>query len=105
MYSHGIDPGAFRTTDFLTINSTINNIPLSKQLRLRIAPQVYYLKLDQREGYFVTSSFTVSKKGSSFAVQSLLNQPLKSNIVGGTKFNWNLSLIYGSVHNYRSVFP
>lgn len=105
MFSHGIDPGAFRTTHFLTLNSNIANIPMGKQIRLRVAPQLYYLRLDQNEGYFLTSSFTVSKKGSSFAIQSLINEPLHSHIAGGTKFNWNLSLIYGSIHNYRMTLP
>ena len=61
---------------------------------LRIIPQVYYLKMDEKDGYYVTSSFTLSNKNHPFSLSSIINKVIKTEILGSKNFNWNLSLIY-----------
>lgn len=46
MYSRCLEPDAARNTHYLTLNSNFSNIPVTKQLLLRLNPQFYYLKTD-----------------------------------------------------------
>ncbi|MBL0132990.1 MAG: hypothetical protein IPP79_02740 [Chitinophagaceae bacterium] len=62
LYSRGLDNGTTRNTHFVTINSNISNIKLSNNLLFRLMPQFYYLKMDQQDGFYFTSTFVLSKR-------------------------------------------
>lgn len=100
--SWGFAEASIKHTDFLTLNTNINNIKLGKELALRINPQFYFLKMDARSGTYVTSTFTLSKNRSPISVQYMFNQPINTNIIGGQDFVWNVSLIYAFHKNYYS---
>jgi len=100
MYSRGIDKGTIKNTHFVTINSNISNIKLGNQFYARIAPQLYYLALDARDGLFITSSFNLSKRNFPVSFQSIINKSLDTDIAGSTKFLWNVSLIYSFSKKY-----
>lgn len=89
----GLDNTA-KTSNFLTFNAILSNVKLTKNYYLRIIPQVYYLKMDEKDGYYVTSSFTLSNKNHPFSLSSIINKVIKTEISGSKNFNWNLSLIY-----------
>ena len=91
LYGHGLDETAHN--HFLAITGSISNIKLSKKYLLKAVPQFYYLRLTGNDGIYVTSTLTLSKKGCPFAVQSIINQKIKSNIVSSS-FVWNASVIY-----------
>lgn len=100
MFSRGIDKGTIKNTHFVTLNSNISNIKLGSQFYVRIAPQLYYLALDARDGLFITSSFNLSKKNFPVSFQSIINKSLDTDIAGSTKFLWNVSLIYSFSKKY-----
>ena len=89
----GLDNTA-KTSNFLTFNTVLSNIKLTKNYYLKIIPQVYYLKMDKDDGYYATSSFTLSNKNYPFSLSSIINKVIKTEISGSKSFNWNLSLIY-----------
>ena len=89
----GLDNTA-KTSNFLTFNTVLSNIKLTKNYYLKIIPQVYYLKMDKNDGYYATSTFTLSNKNSPFSLSSIINKVIKTEILGSKNFNWNLSLIY-----------
>ena len=89
----GLDNTA-KTSNFLTFNAILSNVKLTKNYYLRIIPQVYYLKMDEKDGYYVTSSFTLSNKNHPFSLSSIINKVIKTEMSGSKNFNWNLSLIY-----------
>jgi len=105
LYSHGLDPGTIRNTNFITFNVNFANIKLSNQFFIRINPQLYYLKLDTEDGYYVTSTFTVAKKNFPLFVSATINKTIQSNISGNKDFIWNLILAYSFGHKYLKIKP
>lgn len=93
LYSHGIESSAIQNTHFLTLNSSFSNIKLSEELAMRFSPQVYYLKMDSKDGFFFSSSLTLSKKNSPISISALINKVIKTDIA--TKnFVWNATIAY-----------
>ncbi len=103
LYSHGLDPGTIKNTNFLTLNVNFSKIKLSKQFFVSINPQFYYLKLDAEDGFFITSSFAVSKKNFPLFISSIINKKIKSNITGSRDLLWNVSLIYAFGNKYVKI--
>jgi hypothetical protein len=94
LYSHGFDPEAIRNTHFITLNSNISDIKLTRQFYLKLNPQVYYLRMKGKDGYYVSSVFTLANKKIPIAVSSLLNKVIKTSVPGSKDFVWNVSLTY-----------
>ena len=103
LVSHGIYGAATKYTNFLTVNSSISNIRVSPTLRFRMNPQFYYLKMDAAHGVYFSDIMLLSNIRSPFSFGSIINKPFKSDIPGGTKFSWNLSLFYTFHKNYIRV--
>lgn len=97
---NGINPYPPDHTYFLGVTWSLSNFPLSETLRFAMTPQVYYLKVDQNDGYYGTSTFTLTKTDFPIGLQSTINQKIKSTI-DGDDFVWNLSLIYNFANDYR----
>jgi hypothetical protein len=93
LYSHGVDPGTTINSHFIKLNTAISNIKLSEGSFLKWQPQAYYLKMDSREGYYASSVLTLTTKNCPFAVSSIMNKIIKSDIPGDD-FVWNVSLVY-----------
>jgi len=94
LHSHGLDPGTTNSLDFLTLNASLSNIRIANLAQLRVAPQFYYLHQDDRQGTYFTSSFAIERKGFPLSITSIINQPIKTTIIGGDKFVWNVALVY-----------
>jgi hypothetical protein len=90
----GLQGDAVKSSHFLTLNSTISNIKLGGGTSLQFTPQVYYLKLDKEDGIFYTHTMSISKKNVPLLLQSTINKNIKTNINGGDRFQWNITLFY-----------
>lgn len=101
LHSGGLDPGTVNGTDFITVNANFNDIPLGKKAYLKFNPQVFFLKMDDKSGYYVTGTITLSGRKFPLSVQSILNKAINTTIVAKSDFLWNLSLIYSFNHNYN----
>jgi hypothetical protein len=93
LYSRGLDDYAIQNTNFISLQAGISNIKISDNLALKFNPQVFYLKLDQNQGYYFASALTLSKKESPFSFSGMINKVINTEIAG-KDFNWNLSLTY-----------
>lgn len=91
--AHGVETGTVQYTHFLTLNAGFSNIRLSQVFSLRFAPQVYYLKMDKKEGVYTSSTLTLSSRKSPFSLSYLMNKEIKSTIVT-KQFNSNITLSY-----------
>lgn len=100
LYSHGFDKGAPKNGHFITLNANFRNIKIGNQLLANFVPQFYYLKQDNNDGVYFTSTFTLSKKNFPFSVQSIINKEIESDIIGSKNFTWNASLIYSFNKQY-----
>jgi len=100
LFSIGFDINTPKYTHFVTLNSSISNICLPGNFSMRFTPQVYYLKQDNRDGFYFTSSVSLSKKNFPLSVSSIINKTISGNILGSKNFVWNISLVYSFNKNY-----
>ncbi len=94
LYSHGIDEGTIKNTNFLTLNANFSDIKLWNQFFMNISPQFYYLKLDAQDGFYFSSALTAGRKNFPLFVSGIINQTINSDITGNKNFVWNVSLVY-----------
>ena len=94
LYSRGIDPDATRNTHFLTLNANFSDVKLSGQYFVKFVPQVYYLRMNQYDGFYITSSMTLAKRNSPFSISGMFNKIIQTDISASKNFVWNLSLVY-----------
>jgi hypothetical protein len=90
---HGFNPIPPDNSNFLAINTVVSNIPVGGDFSLRVNPQLFFLKVDDNSGTYITSNFTVSKPGFPIGFQGLVNQKINSSIPGDD-FIWNVGLLY-----------
>lgn len=100
LYSRGIDRDAVRNTHFVTINSNFSNIKLSSKYYIKFVPQVFYLKQDKQDGFFVTATLTLAKKNFPLSLSSIVNKRIESDITGSKNFVWNATLAYSFNKHY-----
>ena len=97
--SHGLTKDLVQSTTFLTLRSTLSNLNLSKQLTLTLIPQVYFLKMDEREGTYLNATLVLGKKNFPLAISSIISQAIDTEIAG-KKWVWNLGLTYNFHKKY-----
>ena len=99
LYGRGVEKELTRHTHFVSLRVGFNHIPLSKRYFLRFHPQVYYLKLDDHDGFYTTGILTLARQNFPLSVSTLVNKKLQSDIAG-KDFDWNVSLVYSFGRNY-----
>ncbi|MCJ7812504.1 hypothetical protein MUP95_04195 [bacterium] len=102
-YTRGIEKYITRNTYMVAFRPSISNIPITKNIVARFGPEIYYLKMDDKDGIFLNSSFLLSKRNFPLSISALINKTLKSNIPSGKDFLWNVSLIYTFNKEYMEV--
>lgn len=78
----------------VSFRPSISNIPVTKNIAARFGPEIYYLKMDDKDGMYLNTTFLISKKNFPLSVSGLINKPLKSNIPSEYDFLWNVGLTY-----------
>lgn len=94
LYGHGFDLGTTKNTHFITMNTSISNIEVSNDLRMRISPQVYYLRMDAIDGFYTSTTLTVSKVDNPISVSVFFNKAIDTNIKASKDLVWNTTLAY-----------
>jgi hypothetical protein len=94
LYSYGIDNQYVRNTHFLMFNMNLSNIKITKQFALSYMPEIYYLRINNNNGFNFTSSLTLTMKNCPVALSGFINKTIKSDIPGSKNLVWNASLIY-----------
>ena len=90
---HGFNPIPPDNSNFIALNTVISSVPVGGGFNMRINPQLFYLKVDDTSGTYITSNFTVTKPGFPIGFQGLVNQKIKSSIPGDD-FIWNVGIMY-----------
>lgn len=62
--------------------------------------QVYYLKMDQQDGIYFTSTLTLANRKIPLSFSSVINKVIQTNITASKNFVWNVSLIYAFNKKY-----
>jgi hypothetical protein len=93
LYGKGMEQEVSSNNYFLSVRPDFNNIPLTKQVYLRLNPQFYYLKINDLDGFYAAGSFTLAHRKLPLSISTMMNKKLKSDI--DTKdFEWNVGLTY-----------
>jgi len=93
-YARGLDPNMTRNTYLASFRPAFSNIPITRNIVARIAPEIYYLRMEENEGSFFNARFLISKKNCPFSLSGLINKPIKSNIPSEFDFLWNVGVSY-----------
>ncbi len=102
-YTRGIEKYITRNTYMVAFRPSISNIPITKNIVARVGPEIYYLIMDDNDGMFLNTSFSISSKNCPLSVSALINKCLKSNIPSEYDFLWNVGLSYTFNKEYREV--
>jgi hypothetical protein len=102
-YTRGIEKYITRNTWMVSFRPAISNIPITKSIAARVGPEIYYLKMDDKDGVYLNTSFLISKNNFPLSVSGLINKPLKSNIPSEYDFLWNVGLSYTFNKKYMEV--
>ncbi len=100
LYSHGFDAGTTKNVHFVTINFKLANIKLFGQFYMNFHPQAYYLRMDENDGYYITSTWTLARKNFPLSISGIINKTVQTNIAASKSIVWNISLNYSFNKEY-----
>lgn len=100
LYAHGLDENSLKNNHYLALTTSIANIALGKQLLMRFSPQLYYLKLDNDDGFYVFSTLAFTKKDYPISLAFSMNNVIETNISVGKSLDWNATISYSFSNNF-----
>lgn len=89
-----LDGASPRESHFLSLNSRLPSLHLSRGVRFTLLPQLYYLKLDETDGFYAATTAILGVDGLPVTLSSVINKIIESNITGNPDPLWNISLNY-----------
>ena len=96
LYSRGLDADVTRHTHFVAARAGLANLRLPARFVARLDPQLYYLRLDDRDGMYLNSRVTLAKRDLPVAISGIVNRPIRTAIPRGRAFLWNVGLSYAA---------
>lgn len=94
LYSRGIDPGAAPHTHLAAARAYLSNVRVVGDVVFSAAPQLYYLYTNGQDGTYVSATASFGRRGSAWSISTIVNHPIKSDVVGGQSFLWNVGVNY-----------
>jgi hypothetical protein len=102
-YNYGIETFITRNTYMVSFRPSISNLPITKNIAVRLNPEIYYLKMDDKDGLYLNATLLINKKNFPLSVAALINKPIESTIPSEYDFLWNVGLIYSFNNQYMEV--
>jgi hypothetical protein len=78
---------------FVAANATFTNIKISEKYFFNARPQAFYLKMNERDGFYASSSLLLGRYNMPFSLGSIISRKITSDIPS-KDWVWNVSLIY-----------
>jgi len=88
-----------QNTNFLSLQGNFTKIKLVGKTYFSFNPQVFYLKVDADDGFYVNATTTFGVSGFPITISSIVNKAIQSEIPA-KDFDWNMSLIYTFDRNF-----
>lgn len=82
-----------QNSNFLSLQGNFSKIKLVGKTYFSFNPQLFYLKVDATDGYYVNATTTFGVLNFPFTISSIVNKAIESDIAA-KDFDWNISLIY-----------
>ncbi len=99
-YTRGIEVFITKNTYMLALRPSISNIPIYRDISARIGPEIYYLKMDSRHGYYLNATLSVTRKNFPLSLTALYNKALESDIPSTYTSLWNVGISYSFSNKY-----
>lgn len=93
LQGRGFNPIPPKNTIFLALNTVFSDLPIFRDVKLKMNPQFYLLRVDEDSGTYVVSTFTLKKENFPIGFQALINQKIKSQVPSDDLI-WNVGLVY-----------
>lgn len=90
---HAFQKSGPQNTNFLSLQGTFTKIKLVGKTYFSFNPQVFYLKVDADDGFYVNATTTLGVRDFPITISSIINKAIESEIPS-KDFDWNVSLIY-----------
>lgn len=91
LYGKGVEPDLVQNTHFFAIRSLFSALPIYKKWYANVYPQLFYLRSDQKSGYYTAGNLILGRKGFPFTISATFNKAIKTTI-SGRSFDWNIGL-------------
>ena len=89
-----------RNTHFISFRTSFANIRITDQFYMRFSPQIYYLIMDERDGWYLNSTLTLARKNFPLSFSTLVNKSIRTEITAKDDLLWNVSLMYSFGKEY-----
>lgn len=96
---HAFQKSGPQNTNFLALQGNFTKIKLVGKTYFSFNPQVFYLKVDADDGFYVNATTTFGVKGFPLTISSIINKAIQSDIQS-KDFDWNVSLVYTFDRNF-----
>lgn len=100
LYSYGVDENMTKHSHFLQLQVDFFDVLISGQFFFRLVPQIFYLTMDDTDGFYFGSSLSLGRRNFPLSVSAMFNKEISSNIVGSHDFLWNVTLVYSFDRNF-----
>lgn len=94
LFGYGFESSVPTQTHYLSLFSDLSAIPLFADLYLNLRPQIYYLKIDNIDGFYAASDLTLGIRDIPVTISSTIDKIIDSRITGNNDPLWNVSLNY-----------
>lgn len=81
-------------THFVASRANLTNVRFSDRYFVQVAPQLYYLRTDGRDGFYLNSGLTLADRRLPLSISAMVNTALRTRIAAAEGFLWNVSLNY-----------
>ncbi len=82
-----------RSGNFISLRLFANKLNISKSISLNLNPEFYFLKIDNNDGVYVASTFSLHHIKTPIFISSTINKAINSNLNAKT-FDWNIAINY-----------
>jgi hypothetical protein len=96
---HAFQQHGPQNTNFFSLQGNFTKIKLVGKTYFSFNPQVFYLKVDNDDGYYVNATTTFGVRDFPITISSIVNKAIESEIPS-KDFDWNVSLIYTFDRNF-----
>ncbi len=83
-----------------TIHTTLNAFKPAHEWTVQVRPMAFYLQMNDRRGFFLSSSFLVANKNFPISLGSIVSRKTVSTIEV-EDWIWNISLIYSFSNDFQ----
>jgi hypothetical protein len=83
----------YALNQFVALGPSFTDIHLSEKIFFNARPNVFYLKMNEKDGYFASSSLVIGRKNFPISLGGIVSKKIVSEIEVDD-WIWNVSLIY-----------